>query len=74
MRYSRQCAGEGSPTSMQILHTRCPRALAVAFAIAAATLLLGDDASFITGQTLIADGGQIACQDNGRMIPAAESD
>jgi len=41
---------------------------------AAATFLLGDDASFITGQTLIADGGQIACQDNGRMIPAAESD
>ena len=30
--------------------------------------LLSDDASFITGQDIIADGGQIACQDNGRFL------
>ncbi len=30
--------------------------------------LLSDDASFITGQTIIADGGQIACQDNQRYM------
>jgi len=29
--------------------------------------LLCDDASFITGQTIIADGGQIACQDTERF-------
>ena len=30
--------------------------------------LLSDDASFLTGQDIIVDGGQIACQDNGRFM------
>ena len=30
--------------------------------------LLSDDAEFITGQTIIADGGQIACQDDERLM------
>jgi hypothetical protein len=30
--------------------------------------LLSDDAEFITGQTIIADGGQIACQDDDRLM------
>ncbi len=30
--------------------------------------LLSDDAGYITGQDLIVDGGQIACQDNGRLL------
>jgi NAD(P)-dependent dehydrogenase (short-subunit alcohol dehydrogenase family) len=30
--------------------------------------LLSDDAGFITGQDLIVDGGQIACQDNERFL------
>jgi meso-butanediol dehydrogenase/(S,S)-butanediol dehydrogenase/diacetyl reductase len=30
--------------------------------------LLSDDAEFITGQTIIADGGQIACQDDARLM------
>jgi NAD(P)-dependent dehydrogenase (short-subunit alcohol dehydrogenase family) len=32
------------------------------------TFLLSDDAEFITGQTIIADGGQIACQDDERLM------
>ena len=32
------------------------------------SFLLSDDAEFITGQTIIADGGQIACQDNERFM------
>jgi NAD(P)-dependent dehydrogenase (short-subunit alcohol dehydrogenase family) len=34
------------------------------------SFLLSDDAEFITGQTIIADGGQIACQDNERFMEA----
>ena len=30
--------------------------------------LLSDDAGYITGQDLIVDGGQIACQDNSRLL------
>ncbi len=30
--------------------------------------LLSADALFITGQDIIVDGGQIACQDNGRFM------
>ena len=30
--------------------------------------LLSDDAGFVTGQDIIVDGGQIACQDNGRYM------
>ena len=30
--------------------------------------LLSDDASFLTGQAVIIDGGQIACQDNARFM------
>jgi NAD(P)-dependent dehydrogenase (short-subunit alcohol dehydrogenase family) len=30
--------------------------------------LLSDDAGFVTGQDIIVDGGQIACQDNSRMF------
>jgi NAD(P)-dependent dehydrogenase (short-subunit alcohol dehydrogenase family) len=30
--------------------------------------LLSADASFVTGETIVADGGQIACQDNGRFM------
>ncbi len=45
---------------MQILHTRCPRALAVAFAIAAATLLLGGCIGIETRVSISADGsGQL---------------
>jgi len=39
------------------------------------TFLLSDDARFVTGQDVIVDGGQIACQDNGRFmqIPGLDS-
>ena len=30
--------------------------------------LLSDEAAFLTGQDVIVDGGQIACQDNGRFM------
>lgn len=35
---------------------------------AVCAFLLADDAGFITGQDIIIDGGQIACQDNGRYM------
>lgn len=30
--------------------------------------LLSDDASFVTGEAILADGGQLACQDNARFM------
>ncbi len=30
--------------------------------------LLSDDAGYITGEAILADGGQLACQDNGRFM------
>lgn len=33
-----------------------------------AQFLLSDDTAFITGQDIIADGGQIACQDNSKLF------
>ena len=35
---------------------------------AVCAFLLSDDAGFLTGQDIIVDGGQIACQDNGRYM------
>jgi len=35
---------------------------------AVCAFLLSDDAGFLTGQDIIVDGGQIACQDNGRFM------
>ncbi len=32
------------------------------------TFLLSEEASFLTGETIVADGGQIACQDNERFL------
>jgi NAD(P)-dependent dehydrogenase (short-subunit alcohol dehydrogenase family) len=40
-----------------------PRDIASVYAF-----LFSADASFITGQDIIVDGGQIACQDNGRFM------
>ena len=38
--------------------------------------LVSDDASFVTGESILVDGGQIACQDNGRFmqIPGLRAD
>ena len=35
---------------------------------AVCAFLLSDDSGFMTGQDIIVDGGQIACQDNGRYM------
>lgn len=35
---------------------------------AVCAFLLSDDAGYMTGQDIIVDGGQIACQDNGRFM------
>lgn len=34
--------------------------------------LLSEEAGFITGQDIIVDGGQIACQDNSRLLPQTD--
>jgi NAD(P)-dependent dehydrogenase (short-subunit alcohol dehydrogenase family) len=35
---------------------------------ATVSFLLGDDAAYITGQTIVVDGGHMACQDNQRFM------